>query len=76
MTHFVAITEGTSAEKLVWLFRDNVWKLYRLSKSIMSDRELQFAAEMTKELNNMLDIEIKLLILFYPQTDRQTECMN
>ena len=30
MTYFVATTEGTSVERLTQLFRDNVWKLYRL----------------------------------------------
>ena len=30
ITHFVATIEGTLVKELVWLFRDNVWKLYRL----------------------------------------------
>ena len=30
MTHFVTTTEGTSAEGLARLLRDNVWKLHRL----------------------------------------------
>jgi len=38
----------------------------------VSDRGPQFAAEMTKELNNMLGIEMKLLKSFYFQIDRQT----
>ena len=76
MTHFVATTEGTSAEGLARLFRDNVQKLHGLPESMMSDRRLQFAAELTKKLNRMLGIEIKLLISFYPQTNEQTEQMN
>jgi len=40
ITHFVAITEGTLAEGLGRLFRDNIWKLHRLSESIVLDREL------------------------------------
>ena len=36
----------------------------------------QFVAELTKELNKMLEIEIKLLILFHLQTDSQIERMN
>ena len=40
MTHFVATTEGTSAEGLARLFRDNVWKLHGLPESVMSDRRL------------------------------------
>ncbi len=42
----------------------------------MSDREPQFAAELTKELNRMLGIKTKLSIVFHPQTDGQTERMN
>jgi len=45
MTHFVATTEGTSAEGLVRLFRDNVWKLHGLPESVVLDRGPQFAAE-------------------------------
>ena len=76
ITHFVATTEGTSAEGLVRLFRDNVWKLHELPESVVSDRGPQFVAELTKELNKMLGIRTKLSTAFHPQTDRQTERMN
>ena len=61
MTHFVATTERTLAEGLARLFRDNIWKLHRLPESIISDRGLQYAAELIKKLNRMLGIETKLL---------------
>ena len=73
MTHFVATTEGTSVEGLARLFRDNVWKLYRLPESVVLDKRPQFAAGMTKELNRILGIKTKLLTAFHLQTDRQTE---
>ena len=76
MTHFVATTEGTSAERLARLFRNNVWKLHRLPESIVLDRGLQFATEMIKELNRMLGIETRLSMSYHPQTDGQTERMN
>jgi len=76
MTHFVATIEGTSAEGLARLFRNNVWKLHRLPESVVSDRGPQFAAKLTKELNRMLGIETRLLTAFHPQTDGQTEQMN
>ena len=76
MTYFVATTEETSAEGLARLFRDNVWKLYELSKSVVSDRGPQFIAELTKELNRMLGIKTRLSTAFHPQTDGQTERMN
>ena len=40
MTYFIAITKGITAEKLVRLFKDNVWKLHGLSESMILDREL------------------------------------
>ena len=74
--HFVVTMEGTLAEGLARLFRNNVWKLYGLPESMVSDRRPQFAAELTKELNRMLGIETRLLIAFHPQTDKQMEQMN
>ena len=73
ITHFVAMTEGTSAVGLVRLFRDNMWKLYRLPESVILDRGPQFTAELTKELNRMLGIEMRLSTVFHPQIDGQTE---
>ena len=42
----------------------------------MSDRGPQFAAELIKEFNRMLGIEMKLLIVFHSQTYGQTERIN
>jgi len=76
MVHFIPTTEKTSAEGLARLFRDNVWKLYGLPESIISDRGPQFAAGLMRELNEMLGIKSKLSMAFHPQTDGQTERVN
>ena len=76
MVHFVTTTEGTSAKGLARLFRDNMWKLHRLLKSVVSDRGPQFVAELMKELNRMLGIQMRLSIAFHLQIDRQIERMN
>ena len=73
MIHFVATIEETLVKELAQLFKNNMWKLYRLLKSIVSDRGPQFVAEITRELNDMLEIKTKLLMFFHPQTDRQME---
>jgi len=73
MSHFVATTEKTTAEGLVRLFRDNMWKLHRLLESVISDRGPQFVVELTKKLNKILGIETKLSTAYHPQTDGQTE---
>ena len=76
MSHFVAMIEKTMAEGLVRLFRDNVWKLHGLPESVISDRGLQFAAGLIKELNKMLGIETKLSTAYHLQTDGQMERTN
>ena len=76
MTYFVATIEGISAKELARLFRDSVQKLNGLPESIVSDRGPQFAAKLTKELNNILGIQMKLSTLFHSQTNSQMERMN
>jgi len=69
MTHFMATTEETLVEGLARLFRDNVWKLHRLPEIVISDRGPQFAVELTRELNKMLEIKMRLPTVFHLQTD-------
>jgi len=69
MIHFIATIEGISVERLARLFRNNIWKLHGLLESVVSDRGPQFAVELTKELNKMLEIKTKLSIAFHPQTN-------
>ena len=76
ITHFVAMTEKTSVEELERFFRDNVWKLHGLLKSIILDRKPQFVAELMKELNKMLEIKMRLSTAFHSQIYKQIECMN
>ena len=37
ITYFVATMEEMSVERLASLFRNNIWKLYRLSESVILD---------------------------------------
>jgi len=39
MSYFVATTEKITAKELARLFKDNMWKLYRLPESMISDRK-------------------------------------
>jgi len=73
MAYFVVITERTSAEELARLFRNNIWKLHGLPKSIISNQGSQFVAELTRELNKMLGTEIRLSIVFHSQMNEQME---
>jgi len=64
------------AEGLAKLFQDHIWKLHGLPKSIISDRGVQFAMGIIRELNNLLEIQTKLSTAYHPQTDRQMERIN
>ena len=76
MAHFIATIEKISAKELAKLFRDHIQKLYRFSESIISDKRVQFATGIIKELNKLFGIWTKLPIAYHPQIDRQTEKVN
>jgi len=50
--------------------------LHELPESIISDRGVQFAAGMIRELNNLLGIQTKLSTAYHSQTDGQMERIN
>ena len=66
----------TVSKELARLFRDNVWKLHGLPESVISDRGPQFIARLIRKLNKILEIETKLSMAYYPQTDGQMERTN
>ena len=70
IAHFVPTTEKILAEGLARLFRDHVWKPHGLPESIILDRGVQFAANLIRELNQILGIKTKLSTAFHPQIDR------
>jgi len=76
IVYFVVIIERTLVKGLARLFRDNIWKLHELSKSVILNREPQLVVELMKDLNRMLNIKTKLLTSFHLQMDRQTEHIN
>ena len=47
-----------------------------MPESVISNRGPQFVVELTKELNKMLGIKMRLSMAFHPQTDGQTERIN
>ena len=76
MVYFIATMKKMSVEGLAKLFQDHMWKLHGLSESIISDKRMQFAVGMIREVNNLLGIQTKLLTAYHLQTDRQTERIN
>jgi len=65
-----------SIPAIAQLFLDYVWKLYRLPKTIISNRGRQFVFAFWKKLTTRLYIKALLSIVYYPETDGQTERAN
>jgi hypothetical protein len=69
--------KGTcNAEDLARLFRDNIWRLYGLPDSIVSDRGTQFISAFWKHLCRILNTKAQLSTAWHPESDGQTERMN
>ena len=49
ISHFITIIEKIIAEGLARLFKNNIWKSYKLPESVISDRGLQFVANLIKK---------------------------
>jgi len=50
-------------EGLARLFRDNVWKLHGLPKSMISDKEPQFVAKLMKKLNRIYELRVEIVFV-------------
>jgi transposase InsO family protein len=64
-----------NAEGTALLFLKEVWKHHRTPQVVISDRGPQFITTFTHELYKLLGIKLAMSMAYYPQTDRQTECV-
>ena len=71
-----AITTNILLEKIMKIYRDNIWKLHGVPRKILSDRRLQFASNFIKEFTKVLGTTRQLSMAYYPQTDGQTKRIN
>ena len=74
--HFIPTNTTITALRAAKLFLQNVWKLYGLPRSNVSDHSLQFIAEFTRELYRLLGITLSTTTAYHPQADGQTEYVN
>jgi len=74
--HFIPINNRFSSKDMVQLLYDKVYLLHGLPLQIILDRGVQYLAELFQEWCKILGIESTISTAYYPQTDRQTECVN
>ena len=54
MIQLKATTMNISLEGIAKIYRDNIWKLHRVPKKILSDRGPQFASKFMEEFTKAL----------------------
>jgi hypothetical protein len=70
-------TKGTnSAIQFASIFRDTIFRLHGIPKSIVSDRDPKFTSDFWKTLFELLGTHLNLSTAYHPQTDGQTENAN
>jgi len=74
--YFIPINNWFSSKDMVQLLYDKVYPLHGLPLQIISDREVQYSAELFQEWCKILGIESTMLTAYHPQTDGQTEHVN
>ena len=76
MIRLKAMTMDISSEGIAKIYRNKIWKLHRVPKTILSDQGPQFVLKFMEEFTKVLGTKRRLSIAYYHQTNGQTERMN
>ena len=76
MIRLKATTTNISSEGVAKIYRDKIWKIHGIPKTILSDCGLQFASKFMEDFTRILGTKRKLSTAYHSQTDRQTERIN
>jgi len=71
-----SMTTNISLEGIAKIYRDEIWKLYRIPRKILSSRDSQFILKFIKEFMKALGTIRQLSTAYHPQTDGQTKRIN
>ena len=76
MVHLVPSRTTYNASQLAELMFEHVYKLHRLPKNIISDRDVLFTSTFWKRLHNLVGTKLKMSSAYHPQSDGSTERAN
>ena len=71
--HYLAISEGSSAERLAKIYVIEVVARHGVPTSIASDRPVCFTSKFLKKFHEELGTRLQFSIAYHPQTDGQSE---
>ena len=67
---------NVSLEEIAKIYRDKIWKLHGVPRTILSDRESQFASRFMEDLMKVLGTKWMLSTAYHPQMNGQTKWIN
>jgi hypothetical protein len=77
MVHFISLKKKQkNAENLVLIFARQIGRLHGIPSDIVTDRDSRFTSKFWKAFLTAIGIKPRMLIVFYPETDGQTERVN
>ena len=76
MVRIKTTTTNVSSEEIAKVYWNEIQKLHRIPRKILSDRRPQFASRFMEKFTKALGTTKQLLTAYHPQTDRQTERIN
>ena len=69
MIRLKAMTTNISSEDIAKIYRDEIQKLHRIPRKILSDRDPQFASRFIEQLTKALGITRQLSMAYHLQMD-------
>jgi hypothetical protein len=76
MVHFIACKKTADAVNVAQLYFREVYRLYGLPLSIVSDRDTRFLSHFWRCLWRLSSTKLDFSSAYHPQTDGQTEVVN
>jgi len=76
MIQLKTTTINISLEEITKIYKDDIWKLHRVPRKILSDWGPQFTSKFMEEFTKALETKRQLSTAYYPQTDSQIERIN
>jgi len=67
--HYIPAKTTWTAEDVANIYITEIWRLYGLTRHVISDRGPHFASRFLRELNRKLNIRLRLSTAYHPQTD-------
>lgn len=70
--HFISLSHTYNAKQVAQVFLDNVYKLNRLSETIVNDRNFVFTSQFWQEFFKLQGVSLHLSTAYHPQSDGQS----